>query len=206
MSVSKAFLGPIPLHHRPGRSVTLAAAGALLPVVARCDRFVQTTGAALTPTAGAGHSRHVPACQGGDATSDISLPCCDTTSGGCDMAAFFLLLAMIGGALVGDLVWENTTAGEATVLGRTAVSYPQGWLLAGAAALGFAVALLLVASVSSTRARRQRRRQLRSMRRRLEGEGIETELEHASWLDESFGRRDTADADASPRSRSDRAG
>jgi hypothetical protein len=120
------------------------------------------------------------------------------------MAAFFLLLAMIGGALVGDLVWENTTAGEATVLGRTAVNYPQGWLLAGAAALGFVVALLLVASVSSTKARRQRRRQLRSMRHRLEGEGIETELEHASWLDESFGRRDTAAAaDASPRSRSE---
>ena len=120
------------------------------------------------------------------------------------MAAFFLLLAMIGGALVGDLVWENTTAGEATVLGRTAVNYPQGWLLAGAAALGFVVALLLVASVSSTKARRQRRRQLRSMRRRLEGEGIETELEHASWLDESLGRRDTAAAaDASPRSRSE---
>ena len=120
------------------------------------------------------------------------------------MAAFFLLLAMIGGALVGDLVWENTTAGEATVLGRTAVNYPQGWLLAGAAALGFVVALLLVASVSSTKARRQRRRQLRSMRRRLEGEGIETELEHASWLDESRGRRDTAAAaDAPPRSRSE---
>jgi hypothetical protein len=121
------------------------------------------------------------------------------------MAAFFLLLAMIGGALVGDLVWENTTtAGEATVLGRTAVNYPQGWLLAGAAALGFVVALLLVSSVSSTKARRQRRRQLRSMRHRLEGEGIETELEHASWLDESFGRRDTAAAaDASPRSRSE---
>jgi hypothetical protein len=117
------------------------------------------------------------------------------------MAAFFLILAMLGGALVGDLVWENTTAGEATVLGRTAVNYPQGWLLAGAAALGFVVALLLVASVGSTKARRQRRRQLRSMRRRLEGEGTETELEHASWLDESFGRRDTAAAaDASPRS------
>jgi hypothetical protein len=98
-------------------------------------------------------------------------------------------------------VWENTTAGEATVLGRTAVNYPQGWLLAGAAALGFVVALLLVASVSSTKARRQRRRQLRSMRRRLEGEGIETELEQASWLDESSGRRDpAAAADASPRS------
>ena len=119
------------------------------------------------------------------------------------MAAFFLLLAMIGGALVGDLVWENTTAGEATVLGRTAVNYPQGWLLAGAAAVGFAVALLLVASASSTRARRQRRRQVRSMRHRLEGEGLEPESEHAGWPDESLGRRDTAAADASPTSRSE---
>ena len=65
------------------------------------------------------------------------------------MAVFFLLLAILGGALVGDLVWENTTLGEATVLDRTVVSYPQGWLLAAAAALGFVVALLLVASVSS---------------------------------------------------------
>jgi len=109
------------------------------------------------------------------------------------MAAFFLLLAILGGALVGDLVWENTTLGEATVLDRTAVNYPQGWLLAAAAALGFAVALLLVASVSSTKARRNRRRQLRSMNHHLDAEGVETELEHASWLDESFGQRETAD-------------
>jgi hypothetical protein len=109
------------------------------------------------------------------------------------MAAFFLLLAILGGALVGDLVWENTSAGEATVLDRTLVSYPQGWLLAAAAALGFVIALLLVASVSSTKARRQRRRQLRSMKHRLDGEGVETELEHASWLDQSLGRREAAD-------------
>ena len=120
------------------------------------------------------------------------------------MAALFLLLAILGGALVGDLVWENTTNGEVTVLDRTLVSYPQGWLLAAAAALGFVVALLLVASVNSTKARRNRRRQLRSTEHRLDGEGVETELEHASWLDESFGRRDTAAAaDASPRSRSE---
>jgi hypothetical protein len=111
------------------------------------------------------------------------------------MAAFFLLLAILGGALIGDLVWENTTAGEVTVFGRTAVSYPQGWLLSGAAALGFVVALLLVASVSSTKARRARRRQLRSMKRNLQHEGIETEEEYAAWLDESFGRREGA-ADA----------
>ena len=111
------------------------------------------------------------------------------------MAAFFLLLAILGSALIGDLVWENTTAGEVTVFGRTAVSYPQGWLLLAAAALGFVVALLLVASVSSTKARRARRRQLRSMRRNLQHEGIETEEEYAKWLDESFGRREGA-ADA----------
>ena len=117
------------------------------------------------------------------------------------MAAFFLLLAILGGALVSDLVWENTSLGEATVLDRTVVSYPQGWLLAAAAVLGFVVALLLVASVSSTKARRQRRRQLRSMKHRLDGEGVETELEHASWLDQSLGRHETAaDPGDSPRS------
>ena len=111
------------------------------------------------------------------------------------MAAFFFLLAIIGGALIGDLVWENTGTGEVTVLGRTAVSYPQGWLLAAAAALGFVVALLLVASFSSTKARRARRRQLRAMKRDRQHEGIEPEGDYANWLDESFGRREgTTDA------------
>ena len=113
------------------------------------------------------------------------------------MAAFFFLLAIVGGALIGDLVWENTIAGEVTVLGRTVTDYHQGWLLAGAAALGFVVALLLVASVSSTKARRARRRQLRAMRRDRQHEGIEPEGEYADWLDESFGRREGA-TDAVP--------
>jgi hypothetical protein len=108
------------------------------------------------------------------------------------MAAFFFLLAIIGGALVGDLVWENTDVGEVTVLDRTLVSYPQGWLLAGAAALGFVIALLLVASVSSTRGRRNRRRQLRSLKHQPQREGIEPEQEYADWLDESSGRDQTA--------------
>ena len=108
------------------------------------------------------------------------------------MAAFFFLLAIIGGALVGDLVWENTTAGEVTVLDRTLVSYPQGWLLAGAAALGFVIALLLVASMSSTKGRRDRRRQLRSLKHQPQREGIKPEQEHTNWLDESFGRDEAA--------------
>ena len=116
------------------------------------------------------------------------------------MAAFFFLLAIIGGTLVGDLVWENTTAGEVTVLDRTLVSYPQGWLLAAAAALGFVVGLLLVVSLSSTKARRIRRRQLRSLKRQPQREGVEPELEHAGWLDEAYGRQETAtDAGEPPR-------
>ena len=113
------------------------------------------------------------------------------------MAAFILLLAILGGVLVGDLVWENTTAGEVTVLGRTVSGYPEGWLLAAAAALGFVVALLLVASLSSTRARRARRRQLRSMDRGPRHEGIRPEGDYEQWLDESFGRREGA-ADSRP--------
>jgi hypothetical protein len=114
------------------------------------------------------------------------------------MAAFFFLLAIVGGALVGDLVWENTTAGEVTVLDRTLVSYPQGWLLAGAAALGFVIALLLVASVSSTKGRRDRRRQLRSLKHQSQREGIEPEQEYASWLDESSGRDKAAGGAGEP--------
>ena len=106
------------------------------------------------------------------------------------MAALFLLLALIGGALVGDLVWENTSAGEVTVLDRTATTYPQGWLLAAAAATGFMIALLLVASVSSTKARRNRRREFRSVKRDLRDQAFEPE--HASWLDEPVAREEPA--------------
>jgi hypothetical protein len=106
------------------------------------------------------------------------------------MAAFFLLLALIGAALVGDLVWENTTAGEVTVLDRTVAGYPQGWLLAAVAVIGFVIALLLVASVRSTKAQRNRRRQFRSMKREVQEQGFEPD--HASWLEEPSDRRETA--------------
>ena len=64
------------------------------------------------------------------------------------MAAFFLfVLAVAGGVVVADLVWENTTAGQITVFHHTVSGYPEGWLLAIAAGLGSVVALLLVATV-----------------------------------------------------------
>ena len=106
------------------------------------------------------------------------------------MALFLLLLALLGGAVVGDLIWENTAAGEVTVLDRTLVSYPQGWLLAAAAGIGFVTALLLVASVSSTKARRNRRRQLRSMKRDLQDPGFEPDP--ADWLEERLDTHGTA--------------
>jgi hypothetical protein len=106
------------------------------------------------------------------------------------MAAFFLLLAMIGGVLIGDLIWENTTAGEVSLLDRTVTGYPQGWLLAAAAAIGFVIALLLVASVGSTKARRRRRTQLRSMKRDRQDQGFEQD--HAGWLDEPSDREEPA--------------
>ena len=106
------------------------------------------------------------------------------------MAAFFLFLAMLGGALVGDLVWENTTNGDVTVLDRTLVSYPQGWLLAAAAAVGFVTALLLVASVSSTKGRRNRRRQLRAMKRDQRDAAFEPD--HDDWLEDRFDGQETA--------------
>jgi hypothetical protein len=106
------------------------------------------------------------------------------------MAAILLLLAILGGALVGDLVWENTANGEVTALDRTLVSYPQGWLLAAAAAVGFVTALLLVASVSSTKGRRNRRRQLRAMRR--DQWDADFEPDHDGWLEERVDPRGTA--------------
>jgi hypothetical protein len=109
------------------------------------------------------------------------------------MALFLFLLAILGGAVVGDLIWENTTAGEVTMLDRTLVSYPQGWLLAAAAAVGFVTALLLVASMSSTKARRTRRRQLRAMRRDSQDPGLEPD--NGDWLEE---RLDTHGAAAAP--------
>ena len=106
------------------------------------------------------------------------------------MAAFLLLLALLGGALVGDLIWENTAAGDVTVLDRTVTGYPQGWLLAAAAGIGFVTALLLVASMSSTRGRRNRRRQLRAMKRDAQEQGFEPD--QADWQQERFDSRETA--------------
>ena len=104
------------------------------------------------------------------------------------MAAFVLFaLAVAGAAVVADLIWENPTAGQITVFHHTVIDYPEGWLLAIAAGLGFVVALLLVASVNSTKRRRARRTQLARRRSGLEDQVAAPEPDHARLLDAFFG-------------------
>jgi hypothetical protein len=104
------------------------------------------------------------------------------------MAAFVLfVLAVAGGVVVADLVLENPAAGQVTVFHHIVAGYPEGWLLAVAAGLGFVVALVLVASVNSTKGRRARRKQLRGLRRGLEDQVVAPEPDHARLLDAFFG-------------------
>jgi hypothetical protein len=103
------------------------------------------------------------------------------------MAAFVLfVLAVAGAVVVADLVWENTPTGQVTVFHQTVDGYPEGWLLAIAAGLGCVMALLLVASLNSTKGRRSRRKQLRRLRRGLEHQ-VAPRPDHARLLDEFFG-------------------
>ena len=104
------------------------------------------------------------------------------------MAAFVLFLVAVAGAVVVvDLVWENTTVGQITVFHHTVTGYPEGWLLAIAAGLGFVVALVLVASVNSTKGRCARRRQLAGLRHGREDQIVAPEPDHARLLDTFFG-------------------
>jgi hypothetical protein len=105
------------------------------------------------------------------------------------MAALLLLLAIIGGVLVGDLVVENTAAGAVTVLNHPITGFSDGLLLAAAAALGFVVGLLVVGAVGLRRTRRARRRQLRTAERDLSRQLIELERENARLRD-ALARRD----------------
>ena len=109
------------------------------------------------------------------------------------MAAFVLfVLAVAGVVVVADLVWENTTVGQIAVFEYAVTGYPQGWLLAIAAGLGFVVALLLVASVHSTKRRRARRKQLARLRHDREDQMAAPEPDHARLLDAFFGPEESS--------------
>jgi hypothetical protein len=104
------------------------------------------------------------------------------------MAAFVLFVVAVAGAVVvADLVWENTAAGQVTVFHQTVIGYPEGWLLAISAGLGFVVALVLVAAVNSTKGRRARRKQLGRLRPGREDQVAASEPDHARLRDAFFG-------------------
>ena len=105
------------------------------------------------------------------------------------MALLLLLLAVVGGILVGDLVLENSAAGAVSVLQRPISGYSQGQLLAMVAALGFVVGLLVVGAASLRRTRRVRRRQLGTVERDLTAQQAKLERENAS-LQEELADRD----------------
>jgi uncharacterized membrane protein YciS (DUF1049 family) len=100
------------------------------------------------------------------------------------MAVLLVLLAIVGVVLVGDLVVENTAAGDVGVWHYSITGYSQGELLAMAAALGFVLGLLVVGSVRMRRTRRARRRQLRTAERDLSDQLAELERENASLREE----------------------
>jgi len=100
------------------------------------------------------------------------------------MATLCLLLAIIGGVVVGDLVLENTTAGDITILNHTIGGFSEGLLLAMAAALGLLVGLLVVLSAGTTRTRRVRRKRLRTAGRDLTRQMAELQRENARLREE----------------------
>jgi hypothetical protein len=100
------------------------------------------------------------------------------------MAALCLLLAIVAGVAVGDLVLENTAAGDVTMLHYSVSGSSEGLLLATAAGLGFVLGLLLLASLSTTRTRRARRRWLRTAGRDLSRQAAELERENARLREE----------------------
>jgi len=49
---------------------------------------------------------------------------------------FLFVLAVAGGVVMGDLVWDNPKGAEVTVFDQPVTGSSQGWLLAGTAAVG----------------------------------------------------------------------
>ena len=96
------------------------------------------------------------------------------------MAAFFLVLAVLVGVVIGDAVIANTSAGSIQLFDQTITGFSQGQLLVIAAGAGFVFASLLFLARGSSRNRRLRR----EVRRGMEGRIGELERENANLRDE----------------------
>jgi hypothetical protein len=86
------------------------------------------------------------------------------------MAAFFLVLAVVVGVVIGDAVIANTTASNLDLFDRTITGFTQGQLLIIAAGAGFLFAIFLFLAFGSTKNRRMRRRERRARIGELERE------------------------------------
>jgi hypothetical protein len=95
------------------------------------------------------------------------------------MAAFFLVLAVVVGVVIGDAVVANTAASNLELFDRTITGFTQGQLLVIAAGAGFVFASLLFLAVGSSKSRRLRRRERRGVHRDMEGRIGELERENA---------------------------
>ena len=105
------------------------------------------------------------------------------------MAALFLLLATVGGVVLGDLVLENTGVDDITVFNHPIQGVSEGLLLATAAALGLVIGLLVVLSAGTTQTRRVRRKRLRAAERDLNRQVAELQRDNTK-LRRELGRRD----------------
>jgi hypothetical protein len=100
------------------------------------------------------------------------------------MAAFFLLLAVLIGVVLGDALVENDSASGVTLFGQTTGRFTEGQLLLVFGALGFLLGLLLLLSMASNRGRRSRRKGQRADRRALGGRVAELERDNARLKDD----------------------
>ena len=95
------------------------------------------------------------------------------------MAAFFLVLAVVAGVVIGDAVVANTSASNLELFDQTITGFTQGQLLVIAAGAGFLFAAFLFLAFGSSKNRRMRRRERRLSHRDMEGRIGELERENA---------------------------
>jgi hypothetical protein len=110
------------------------------------------------------------------------------------MAAFFLVLAVAVGVVIGDAVIANTSASNLQLFDQTITGFTQGQLLIIAAGAGFLFAMFLFLAFGSSKNRRTRRRERRDARRDMEGRIGQLERENTG-LRENAGLRENVDRD-----------
>ncbi len=95
------------------------------------------------------------------------------------MAAFFLVLAVVVGVVIGDAVIANTSASNLQLFDQTITGFTQGQLLVIAACAGVLFAAFLFLAFTSSKNRRIRRRERRDAHRDMAGRIGELERENA---------------------------